>query len=255
MAGPRRVWFGLVLVCGAAGATAAALQHTTRGSVKQRRAPGGLPWRAGAGAGDTVWLVRRCFALPLLYAERARHWPGGMMGGPKPRAAVRASQPACQPRGRGAGGGWGPGAASRRCDGAGCRWLHGRHAATAQLLHGGRFANTHAAGRRLTSMARRRRERAVHAVGARMAVNRLFAHMHGLTLFLKNPCSLVQRVVAHMHLLWVKRARWFSHRSPLAIGKILDSKADPILLGPQKAPPIRIVLENASRRSPRSRTR
>ena len=31
------------------------------------------------------------FTLPLLYAERARHWPGGMMGGPLPRAAVRAS--------------------------------------------------------------------------------------------------------------------------------------------------------------------
>ena len=37
-------------------------------------------------------LVRRCFALPLLYAKRARHWPGGMMGGPVPRAAVRASR-------------------------------------------------------------------------------------------------------------------------------------------------------------------
>ena len=91
MVGPRRVWFGWLPVRGAAGATAAALQHTTRGSVKQRRAPGGLLWRAGAGAGDMVRLVRRCFALPLLYAERARSSAGGMMGGAAPRAAVRAS--------------------------------------------------------------------------------------------------------------------------------------------------------------------
>ena len=66
-----------------------ALQHTTRGKVKcaawlgARRGP---PWGAAAAG----FFGAAHFALPLLYAERARLWPGGMMGGPKPRAAVRA---------------------------------------------------------------------------------------------------------------------------------------------------------------------
>jgi len=51
----------------------------------------------------------------------------------------------------GAGGGRGAARGSRRCDGAGRRRFHGRLAATAQLLHGGRHGNTRAAGRRLTS--------------------------------------------------------------------------------------------------------
>ena len=76
------------------------LQHTTRGSVKRRKAPGGLPWRAGAGARRHGRLVRRRFALPLLYAERARHWPGGLMGGPGPRAAVRQAAPVTAGGGR-----------------------------------------------------------------------------------------------------------------------------------------------------------
>jgi hypothetical protein len=92
------------------------LQHTTRGRVKPRAAQwvprwAALPGRRAGGASGGTRASSGGFALPLLYAERARHWPGGMMGGPVPRAAVRASQPACQPRGWGAGGRWGPGAA------------------------------------------------------------------------------------------------------------------------------------------------
>ena len=41
--------------------------------------------------GVMAGLVRRRFALPLLYAERARSSAGGLMGGAAPRAAVRAS--------------------------------------------------------------------------------------------------------------------------------------------------------------------
>ena len=58
------------------------------------------------------WLSR-CFALPLLYAERARGSAGGMMGGADSRAAVRASRRRASPAAGGAGRGWGPRAASQ----------------------------------------------------------------------------------------------------------------------------------------------
>ncbi len=85
MVGLAGSWF-----VGAAGAPGAALQHTTRGKAKcrgRRR----TPLERGAGARRHGGLACRHFALPLLYAERARHCYGGMMGGAGPRAAVRAS--------------------------------------------------------------------------------------------------------------------------------------------------------------------
>ena len=61
MVGPRRVWFGWFLVCsGAAGAPAAALQHTMRGKVKQRGA-GRPPLESRRGARSRGGAV-----LPLL---------------------------------------------------------------------------------------------------------------------------------------------------------------------------------------------
>jgi hypothetical protein len=81
----REEWLGrawlvrLALVgSGAAGAPAAALQHTTRGSVNiggdgwgRGGVPLGVPRRLAPGAAD--------FALPLLCAERARAWRGGCL--------------------------------------------------------------------------------------------------------------------------------------------------------------------------------
>ena len=128
-----------------------ALQHTTRGSVKQRRAPGGLPWRAGAGARSRGGVVRRCFALPLLYAERARGSAGGMMGGADSRAAVRASS---RRDSRAAGERAGVGVRARQAgsvtrEGAG--WAKaGSALARRAACNGGRHANTCAAGRRHT---------------------------------------------------------------------------------------------------------
>lgn len=81
----------------------------------------GLPWRAGAGARRHGGLVRRRFALPLLYAERARGGAGGLMGGAAPRAAVRQAAPVTA--GGGSSAGWsGLGAAlSTQRDSGGCR--------------------------------------------------------------------------------------------------------------------------------------
>ena len=75
------------------------LQHTTRRKVKWR-GTGRTPVESRCGARRHGRLVRRRFALPLLYAERARHWPGGLMGGPGPRAAVRQAAPVTAGGGR-----------------------------------------------------------------------------------------------------------------------------------------------------------
>ena len=90
-----------------------------RAAVQSGGAPGGLLWRAGGGARSHGRLVRRRFALPLLYAERARGSAGGMMGGAAPRAAVRASTRRVSRAAGGAGGGLGSVRGSRQRDARG----------------------------------------------------------------------------------------------------------------------------------------
>ena len=77
---------------------------------------------------------RRRFALPLLYAERARSSAGGMMGGAAPRAAVRASTRRDSRAVRGAGGGGRSRRGSRKRDARG-RWrFRGQRARAARCL-------------------------------------------------------------------------------------------------------------------------
>jgi hypothetical protein len=80
------------------------------------------------------------FALPQLYAERARACSGGMMGGAGPRAAVRQAA-------RVTAGGWGAGgwlavraAMSTQRDARGCGWAKaGRRLARRDACRGGRL--------------------------------------------------------------------------------------------------------------------
>ena len=113
----------------------------------------------GAGARRSGGAACRHFALPLLYAERARHWPGGMMAGQcraqrfAPAAGVTAAR-----LGSGSGPGSGRGlAGSVTREGAALGEGGAARSRGAMPATAGGLATSSAAGRRHTSKARRLR--------------------------------------------------------------------------------------------------